>query len=103
MARIKPKQLPAGKSYTDLWENEFKPLILSYHGEIPLEVVAKVIGISVTRLQEMLRSGLYPGIGVARPCPGGTYRYEILCPLRLISYIEGRMDVTNIINYGESG
>ena len=100
--RTKPKRIPEGETYQTLWESKYKPLLLSYHGEIPIDVIATVVGVSVTRLQEMLRSGLYAGIGIARPCPGGTYRYEILCPLRIIAYIEGRMDVTNIINYSES-
>ena len=87
MARTKPKQLPTGLSYLDLWEREYKPMILSYY-EVPIEVVATVLGISVTKVQEQLRSGHY-GYGVARPCTGGTYRYEVM-PLRLIAYIEGR-------------
>jgi hypothetical protein len=86
--RIKSKQLPEGTSYLDLWELEYKPSILSYH-QVPIEVVATALGISVTTVQEQLRSGLY-GYGVARPCSGGSYRYEIM-PLRLIAYIEGRM------------
>ena len=84
--RVKPKQLPAGITYQTLWEREYKPAILSYH-QVPIEVVAKALGISVTTVQEQLRSGLY-GYGVARPCSGGSYRYEFF-PLRLIAYIEG--------------
>ena len=80
--------LPKGKSYLELWEVEYKPLILRYH-EVPIEVVATVLGISVARIQEQLRSGLYD-YGIARPCSGGTYRYEFM-PLRLIAYIEGRL------------
>ena len=87
MPRMKPKTLPEGKTYLELWEKEYKPLILSYY-EVPIEVVAKVLGTSVTKIQEQLRSGCY-SYGVARPCPGGNYRYEIM-PLRLIAYIEGR-------------
>ena len=87
MARQKPKAVPAGTDYLTLWETEYKPLILSYY-EVPIEVVAQVLGTSITRVQEQLRSGLY-GYGVARPCPGGHYRYEIM-PLRLIAYIEGK-------------
>ena len=89
MARKKPIQLPAGVTYLDLWENEYKPLILSYHGDIPIEVVAEVLGTSITRVQEQLRSGHY-SYGIARKCKGDTYRYEFM-PLRLIAYIEGRM------------
>jgi hypothetical protein len=88
LARQKPKKLPEGQSYLDLWERDFKPLILSYY-EVPIEVVAQVLGISVARIQEQLRSGMY-NYGVARPCAGGSYRYEFL-PLRLIAYVEGRM------------
>jgi hypothetical protein len=87
MARTKPKQLPIGTTYLDLWEQQYKPTILSYY-EVPIDVVAEVLGISITKVQEQLRSGLYD-YGVARPCPGGSYRYEVM-PLRLISYIEGR-------------
>jgi hypothetical protein len=97
MARQKPKQLPAGTSYLALWESELKPLILSYYGEVPIEVVAKALGISVTRVQEQLRSGLYD-YGVARPCAGGTYRYEFM-PLRLIAYVEGSMNRVNFISH----
>jgi hypothetical protein len=86
MARVKPKQLPAGTTYLDLWESEYKPAILAYH-QVPIDVVARALGISVTTVQEQLRSGLYD-YGVARPCSGGTYRYEFF-PLRLIAYIEG--------------
>jgi hypothetical protein len=100
--RVKPKKFPVGQDYSTFYETEIKPEILSYYGEVPLNVVAKALGTSVTRVQEMLRSGLYP-FGVARPCPGGTYRYEVLCPLRLIAYIEGTMGQTNIISYGETG
>jgi hypothetical protein len=103
MARVKPKQLPAGSDYHTLLETKYKPLILSYHGEIPAEIIAEAVGVSLMRLQEMLRSNLYPGIGIARPCPGGTFRYECLFPLRIVEFIEGRMGVTNIISYGESG
>jgi len=84
--RTKPKILPAGQSYLELWEREFKPLILSYY-EVPIEIVAKVLGISVTKIQEQLRSGLYD-YGIARPCAGGSYRYEFF-PLRLIAFVEG--------------
>jgi hypothetical protein len=88
MPRHKPKQLPEGKNYLDLWETEYKPLILSYY-EVPIEVVAEVLGISVSKVQEQLRSGSY-NYGVGRPCAGGTYRYEFM-PLRLIAYIECRI------------
>jgi hypothetical protein len=96
MARVKPKQLPAGTSYLDLWEREYKPLILTYY-EVPIEVVAVVLGISVTKVQEQLRSGLYD-YGIARPCSGGSYRYEIM-PLRFIAYVEGYMNRVNFISY----
>jgi len=86
--RIKPKQVPSGKSYLDLWEREYKPLILS-HYEVPIEIVAEALGISVTKVQEQLRSGAY-NYGVARKCKGDTYRYEFM-PLRLVAYIEGKM------------
>jgi len=88
MARTKPKQLPAGTNYLDRWKNKYKPLILSYY-EVPIEVVAEVLGISVTKVQEQLRSGAYD-YGIARKCKGDTYRYEFM-PLRLIAYIEGNM------------
>jgi len=85
--RTKPKTLPTGQNYLDLWEREYKPLILSYY-EVPIEVVSTVLGISVTKIQEQLRSGLYD-YGIARPCPGGHFRYEIF-PLRLIAFVEGK-------------
>lgn len=87
MARMKPKQVPEGATYLDLWESKYKPLILSYY-EVPIEIVAEVLGISVTKVQEQLRSGCY-NYGVARKCRGDTYRYEFM-PLRFIAYIEGR-------------
>lgn len=88
MARTKPKRIPEGSNYLTLWETEYKPLILTYY-EVPLEVVAEVLGSSITKVQEQLRSGLYD-YGVARPCAGGTFRYEVL-PLRLIAFVEGSM------------
>jgi hypothetical protein len=87
MARIKQKPLPTDQNYLNLWEQQYKPTILSYH-QVPIDVVAKALGISVTTVQEQLRSGLY-SYGVARPCVGGSYRYEFF-PLRLIAYIEGK-------------
>jgi hypothetical protein len=87
LIRTKPKQLPDGQNYLDLWETEYKPLILSYYEE-PIEVVAQVLGISITRIQEQLRSGLY-NYGVARPRSGGHFRYEFY-PLRLIAFVEGK-------------
>jgi hypothetical protein len=72
--RVKPKTLPAGTNYLEVWEREYKPLILSYY-EVPIEVVSTVLGISVTKIQEQLRSGLYD-YGIARPCPGGHFHYE---------------------------
>ena len=86
--RMKPKMLPEGTNYLERWEREYKPLILSYY-EVPIEVVSTVLGISVTKIQEQLRSGLYD-YGIARPCPGGHFRYEIF-PLRLIAFVEGKM------------
>ena len=88
MARVKPKQISSGTNYLDLWENKFKPLILSYY-EVPIELVSEVLGISVTKIQEQLRSGMY-GYGVARKCKGDSYRYEFM-PLRLIAYVEGKL------------
>jgi hypothetical protein len=85
--RVKPKTIPAGTNYLERWENEYKPLILSYY-EVPIDVVAMVLGISITKIQEQLRSGLYD-YGIARPCRGGHYRYEIF-PLRLIAFVEGK-------------
>ena len=87
MARFKPKTTPEGKSYLDLWETEYKPKILQYYSP-PIELVAEVLGISVSKVQEQLRSGAY-NYGIARKCDGDTYRYEFM-PLRLISYIEGK-------------
>jgi hypothetical protein len=98
MARTKPKQLPAGTNYLERWENQYKPLILSYY-EVPIDVVAETLGISVTKVQEQLRSGYYD-YGIARPCPGGTYRYEVM-PLRLIAFIEGSMNSIKNISYGK--
>jgi hypothetical protein len=83
--RVKPKQIPVGTTYLDLWEHQYKPAILAYH-QVPIDVVAKALGISITTVQEQLHSGLYD-YGVARPCSGGSYRYEFF-PLRLIAYIE---------------
>jgi hypothetical protein len=85
--RVKPKMLPIGTNYLEVWEQEYKPLVLSYY-EVPIEIVSRVLGISVTKIQEQLRSGLYD-YGVARPCPGGHYRYEFF-PLRLIAFVEGK-------------
>ena len=94
MARVKAKQTPVGTNYLELWENQYKPLILSYY-EVPLDVVAEGLGTSTTKVQEQLRSGLYD-YGIARPCSGGSYRYEIM-PLRFIAFIEGKMGRTSLI------
>jgi hypothetical protein len=85
MARVKPKRVPAGKTYIDLWESEYKPDILTYF-QIPLEKVAEILGISITKVQEQLRSGLY-SYGIARKCGGGQYAYEVY-PLWLINFVE---------------
>ena len=87
MARMKPKTTPENKNYLDLWETEYKPQILKYYSP-PIELVAEALGMSVTKVQEQLRSGVY-NYGVARKCDGDTYRYEFM-PLRLIAYVEGR-------------
>jgi hypothetical protein len=89
MARIKPKQVPSGTDYQFIWETELKPLILSYYGEVPIEVVSKVLGFSENKIHEQLQSGEYK-YGIARKCKGDTYRYEFM-PLRLIAYVEGRL------------
>jgi hypothetical protein len=89
MARQKPKQFPDNTDYLREWKTKYKPAILSYHGDIPIEVVAEALGYSVTKVQEQLRSGLYD-YGIARKCKGDTYRYEFM-PLRLIAYVEGRL------------
>ena len=49
MPRVKPRQTPNGKDYLEIWENEYKPLILTYF-QVPLEVVAETLGISVTKV-----------------------------------------------------
>ena len=95
MPRAKPKQTPHGESYLNLWENEYKPRILTYF-QVPLEVVAETIGISVTKVQEQLRSGLY-SYGIARPCPGGQYSYEVY-PLWLIAFVEGKAEKPIYVN-----
>ena len=88
MARIKQTRLPAEQNYYHLWQHEYKPAILSFY-QVPLDVVAKALGVSVNTVQEQLRSGHY-GYGIARPCSGGSYRYEVM-PLRLIAFIEGHL------------
>ncbi|MCL2036308.1 MAG: hypothetical protein FWG83_02835 [Oscillospiraceae bacterium] len=97
MPRVRAKTTPAETDYLTLWKNEYKPLILS-HFQVPLNVVAEVMGISVNTVQEQLRSGLYD-YGIARPCPGGCYRYEVM-PLRLIAYVEGTMSRVSFVSYG---
>lgn len=87
MARTKPKQVPPGTDYLKLWEHEYKPRILQ-HYSVPIELVAEVLGISISKVQEQLRSGIY-NYGVARPCKGGQYAYEFH-PLRFIAYVEGK-------------
>ena len=86
MARQKSKTVPNG-NYLELYENEYKPEILNYY-QVPIETTARVLGVSVTKVQEQLRSGAYD-YGIARPCPGGKFSYEVY-PLRLCSFIEGR-------------
>ena len=96
MAFPKYKQLPEDTNFANLWENEYKPLILSYY-QVPLDIVAKVFGASVTKIQEQLRSGLYD-YGVARPNSGGQFSYEVY-PLRLIAFVEGTMAQTRKTAY----
>jgi hypothetical protein len=88
MARVKPRKNHR-IDYLEAWEQVYKPLILSYHGEVPISVVAEVLGISVSKVQEQLLSGAY-NYGIARKCDGDTYRYEF-APLRLIAWVEGKM------------
>ena len=95
MARLKAKTVPVGTNYLELWENEYKPKILQ-HYRIPLDLVAEILGISETKVQEQLRSGLY-SYGIARLCPGGTYSYEVY-PLWLIAFVEGRSNIPNPVN-----
>jgi len=89
----KTKQLPKGQNYLTLWQKELKPLVLSHYGEVPLEVVAKALGTSITKVQSQLQSGMYD-YGVARKCSGGKHSYEVY-PLRLIAFIEGNMTNNN--------
>jgi hypothetical protein len=96
--RTKPKQVPSGKTYLDLWETEYKPNILTYY-QVPLEIVANVLGVSVTKVQEQLRSGLY-SYGIARPCKGGQYAYEVY-PLWLIKFVEQGNIKPLHISYGD--
>ena len=88
MGRIKSLQIYHKIDYLYLWEKIYKPEILKYHSP-PIELVAEVLGISVSKVQEQLRSGVY-NYGIARKCDGDTYRYEFMS-LRLIAYIEGRL------------
>ena len=95
--KTKTKQIPDNTSYAQLWADTYKPEILKYH-EVPLSVVATVLGTSTTKIQEQLRSGLYP-YGVARLCGGGSYRYEVY-PLRLIAFVEGNLTLPQILREG---
>ena len=88
MARIKPKKNHR-IDYSEAWEYVYKPLVLSYHGEVPIDVVAKVLGISVSKVQEQLLSGAY-NYGIARKCDGYTYRYEIQA-IRFCKWVEGKI------------
>lgn len=85
--RIKPKQIYL-KDYSYFWERIYKPEILKYSSP-PIELIAEVLGISVSKVQEQLRSGAY-NYGIARKCDGNTYRYEFHS-LRFIAWVEGRM------------
>lgn len=97
MARLKTKPITDGKNYLNLWEAEYKPEILKYH-QVPIDLAAKALGVSVDTVQSQLRSGLYD-YGVARPCSGGSYRYEIL-PLRFIKFVEGDLNSIKHMSYG---
>jgi len=88
MARVKPKMVPGGNFQTH-WETVLKPQVLQYYSP-PIELVAEVMGISVSKVQEQLRSGLYD-YGVARPCVGGSYKYEFHSSLKFIAHIEGKI------------
>jgi hypothetical protein len=93
---MKTKQIPEAINYSQLWAEQYKPEILKHH-EVPLSVVATALGSSVSKVQEQLRSGLYP-YGVARPCKQ-SYRYEVY-PLRLIAFIEGNLSNPQILKEG---
>jgi len=84
MARIKPRK-NYRIDYLEAWENVYKPLILSYHGEVPISVISTVLNISVSKIQEQLLSGAY-NYGIARKCDGDTYRYEFNA-LRFVAWM----------------
>jgi hypothetical protein len=88
MARVKPRKNHR-IDYLEAWEQVYKPLVLSYHGDVPLPVIAEVLGASVSKIQEHLLSGAY-SYGIARKCDGDTYRYEINA-LRFVAWMEGRI------------
>lgn len=84
----KCSKITGEKNFLELWENEYKPMILNYR-EVPVDVVAEIRGTNTDSIKAELRSNQF-NYGVARKCEGGKYRY-IIEPLRLIAYIEGRM------------
>lgn len=94
MPKQKQIKIPEHTSYAQLWESTYKPEILKYH-EVPLSLVSTVLGSSINRVQEQLRSGLYP-YGIARPCPGGKFSYEVY-PLRLCAWVEGNLTTPQIL------
>jgi hypothetical protein len=69
-------------------QENIKSVIIQNHnfGFEGVEESGKAFGYSVTKVQEQLRSWQYE-YGVARPCKGGHYSYEVI-PLRLIAYVE---------------
>ena len=75
------------ENIADEWETILKPKILSYR-QVPVPVAAEVLDCSSERVQEMLRSGMYP-FGAARQ-GSYSYTYEIY-PLRFIAWYEGKM------------
>ncbi len=72
------------------WENEFKPKVLGQRS-VPLSLVGEILGCSVQKVQEMLRSGMY-SFGTARKGenPNSKYAFDVY-PLRFIAWYEGKM------------
>ena len=72
------------------WESELKPKVLERRS-VPLSLVGEVLGCSVQKVQEMLRSGMY-SFGTARKGenPNSKYAFDVY-PLRFVAWYEGRM------------
>jgi len=70
------------------WEKVYKPKVLD-HKVVPIDLVAEILGCSVTKVKDRLRQGSWT---FAQAAKGQIdYCYQEIYPLRFIAWYEGQM------------